>query len=483
MKKLLIITGAIGSTEILLMGVALARNKYLAVTIGPEGFGIYGLLNSFFMMIAVFAGTWMTTGTIKYTSEYQAKGDKESLNSIFSFSTIIVAGTGVFLTITLIIWRKWFIKTFLSNEVNELYYLIFCAVFFAICLRPVLLGVLQGMRRVREVIISRWSIAISNLIFTVILIWLWGLTGFFFSLFVDAVLAVFILYWGIRRKNGLHLKRFSWQDPVVRLLLIFGSINLFLSIINLASQYIQRAIILHNINIAAVGLFQAGVAFMGYLGVVNRGSTFYFFPKMSEVMDNSYRNNEINEYLRFILLFGIPVSVFAILFGEWFIIILYSSKFVPLASVFFWFVIGQFFTSINGVFKNVIVGMRRLKMHSVSTTAIVILWIFVPFILIDKYGLASLGMGILAGGMVGCLMNGFYLRKRIGLIFSNKVIKLFGVASLTLTGAMMLSNSALPWRAIWVLITVGWICAMIQRKEWIIGYRTVNNWIRKRNDH
>ena len=104
MKNLVKTTAAIGLTEVLLMFVALARNKYLAVTIGPEGFGIYGLLSSFFMMIAVFAGTWMATGTIKYTSEYQAKGDKESLNSVFSFSTIIVTSIGVFLTIILIIW-------------------------------------------------------------------------------------------------------------------------------------------------------------------------------------------------------------------------------------------------------------------------------------------------------------------------------------------------------------------------------------------
>ena len=48
MKQLLKTTAALSTTEVVLMVVALIKNKYLAVAIGPEGFGIYGLLLSFF---------------------------------------------------------------------------------------------------------------------------------------------------------------------------------------------------------------------------------------------------------------------------------------------------------------------------------------------------------------------------------------------------------------------------------------------------
>lgn len=465
------------------MFVALTRNKYLAVTIGTEGFGIYGFLNSFFMMIAVFAGTWMATGTIKYTSEYQAKGDKENLNSIFSFSAIIVAGIGIFLTIILIIWRKWFINTFLSNEIKESYYLIFCAAFFAICLRPVLLGVLQGLRRVREVIISRWSIAILNLIFTITLVWIWGLTGFFLSLLVNAIFAVCILYWGIRRKDGLYLKTFSWHDPLVRLLLSFGSVNLILALVNLGSQYLQRVIIIHNMDIASVGLFQAAVSIMGYLGVVNRGSTFYFFPKMSEVMDNRYRSQKINEYLRFILLFSIPISVIAILFGKWAVMILYSTRFTPLSSVLFLFVIAQLLVSIGGVFQSTIVGMARLKMHATSCIVMHSLSVVVPLLLISKYGIGALGIGFVLGGLSGGFLNWLYLRNRIDLRFNQDVIQLFLIATVTLTGSILLSDKMVILRITLVIISVGFIVKMIRREEWKKVYDYILIKLGKTNDH
>lgn len=473
MKNLYKTTAVISLTEVLLMFVALARNKYLALTIGPEGFGIYGLLSAFFMMIAVFASTWMATGTIKYTSEYQAKGDKESLNSVFSFSTIIATVIGVFLTIILILWRKWFIITFLSNDINEIYYLIFCAAFIAICLRPIFLGILQGLKRIKEVVITRWSIAIFNLLFTIILVWFWDLTGFFISLLVNAIFAITILYWGIKRNGGLQLNKFSWQDPTIRLLLMFGSVNFFLAIINLSSQYLQRSIILYNMDIGAVGLFQAGVALMGYMGIINRGSAFYFFPKMSEKLDSTSRNKMINDYLRFLLLFSIPISVLAILFGKWAIILLYSSEFIPLASVFFLFVIGQLIGSIGGVFQSTVVGMAKLKIHTISSFVIHSLWVVVPFLLIYKYGIGALGLAFILGSFAGGILNWLYLRNKIKLRFNKNVILLFLIAVPSLTGSILLSDSMIMWRIFLVIITGILMAMMIRREEW----KAVNNYI------
>ena len=479
MKNLIKTTAAVGSTEILLMSIALLRNKYLAVTIGPEGFGVYGILNSFFMMIAVFAGTWMTTGTIKYISEYQAKENKYNLYNIYSFSTIIVAVIGLSLTIILLIWRKWVIRTFLSSEIKEIYYIIFCVAFSAICLRPVLLGVLQGLRRIPEVIISRWSIAIINLIFTVILVWFWGLTGFFLSLLVDAVFALWILFWGIRRKDGLQFRKFSCKDPIIRTLFNFGIVNLFLGLINLSSQYLQRTIVLHNMDIASVGLFQAGVALMGYIGVINRGSAFYFFPKMSEEMNNTYRNYKVNEYLRFILLFSIPLSVIAILFGKWAIIVLYSYAFTSLSSVFFLFVIGQLFKSISSVFQSTIIGMARLKMHSISTIVTHSLWVIIPFIFINQYGIGSLGFGFIAGGLFGSLLNWMYLRNSINFKFTHDVIILFIILIITISGALLLLDRTIFLRICFSIATIGLILKMIHREELIMIKKYISNKMRK----
>lgn len=48
MKELIKNTGLISSSDFLLVGVSIIRNKFLSVNIGPEGFGAFSLLSSFF---------------------------------------------------------------------------------------------------------------------------------------------------------------------------------------------------------------------------------------------------------------------------------------------------------------------------------------------------------------------------------------------------------------------------------------------------
>ncbi len=478
MRDLAKTTAAIGSTEILLMGIALAKNKYLAMTIGPEGFGIYGFLNSFFMMVAVFASTWIAAGTTKYISEYHAKGDRDSANKVFTFAVIVPLLIGSLLTVLLVLERRWVMATFLPGDVRGQYYLLFTAAFVALSLRPVFLAVLQGMRRIREVVISRWSIASVDLVLVVVLTILFGLTGFFISLLCSALWATVVLLWAISRKGGLRFTILSRHDPIVKLLLSFGVMGLFLAFVTLSGQYIQRVIIISNMDITSVGLFQAGVAMMSYLGVVSRGTLFYYFPKMSEEMENSVRIKHINDYLYFILLVTAPIFVLAILFSPLAIRLLYSSEFAVLASVFFWFILGQWFTSIGHAFQLTLVGMARLKAHAFSTAVIAIFWVTIPILLIDKYGLASLGMGFVAGNAVGSVILGaLFLRKQIDMRFSSKVIRMLIVVSIFLAGAVLIRDSLIIWRLAWEFITLLGIFVMIPGEERLKGYRIIISWI------
>ena len=451
------------------MAVALIRNKYLAVNIGPEGFGIYGILSSFFSMIAVFAGTWMATGTMKYVSEYDAKGEQRSANTVFTFSVLITGSIAFVLTLILICKRRWFIAHFLSEDVREIYYLIFAVSFIAMNLRPILIAVLQGQKKIREVVISRWAIAIIDIIFVIILVRFWGLTGFFVSILLNSTFAVGFLYW-VQRKNGAQFCKFAWRDPRINLLMHFGVVNFFLAFINLGSQYLQRVIVVQSMDIAAVGILQAGVGMMNHLGVINRGAQFFYFPKMSEVIDDDIRNRNINYFLRITLIFGIPLSVVALLFGKWIIVILYSSSFLSLAPIFFLFVIGQFINSVGGTFQAVVVGMARLKMHTLTSIVIHSLWVIVPVLLISRYGVGALGIGFILGGMAGAVMNWVYLRKYINLRFDRDVIRLFIMAVITLGVAILINEKDLLWCIAWAVLTAGLIGKMVRNEEWAKGY-------------
>ena len=411
MKRIVKTTASIGITEILLIGIAFARNKYLAVTIGPEGFGIYGLIRSFFMMIAVFSSSWMVSGTTKYIAEYNSKKDYTNLHKIFSFSSVVSLLSAVFLFLLLIINKDFFINRFLSKDVKSEYYFIFSIAFIALNIRPILLAVLQGTHQVKEVVLSRWGIAIVNLLLVFLLTYFYQLKGFFLSIVFTEFWAILILFYVTLKNPVIQFHTFTFREPAIQKLLSFGSVALLLSLFNLGSQYAQKFIVIRYLDVEWLGIFHAALSFMAYLGIARRGAAFYFSPRMGESLGPDERIREINQYIRFILMINIPLCVVAILYGEFAIKLMFSSSFLALTSVFHWFVIAQLLSMVGSGFQLAVVGMAKLKIHSISSIVTNILWFVLPLILIKSYGLGAVGMGLIAGSFIGLVINFLYLHK------------------------------------------------------------------------
>jgi len=466
MKNLVKNTAAISTTEFLLVFVAIIRNKYLAVTIGPEGFGIYSLLSSFFGMISVFAGTWLGAGTTKYIAEYSGKGNSEKRNQVFTFAFILVFLIGLFITIVLIVGRKFFISHFLSKDVLESYYLLFAAGFIGMNLRTILLSILQGVLQVKMVVKSRILISIVDVLLIIIcLVYLFHLLGFFIGILISSLFAAGILYFYVYKRCGFRFTKFSFKEDIVKKTMSFGGVSLLTGSINLGSVYLQRLILVQRMGINSVGIFQAGFAIMKYMGLINRGSSFHLFPTMSKKMDNVYRVRQLNEYLFFILLVTIPISVAAILFGRIAIHILYSSRFLSLSPYLFWFVLAQFVTIFTTSFQTTVVGMAKLKIHTIAVFIIHSFWVIAPLFLIGKYGIASLPIGILVGQVLGGIIYLVYLWKKIGFRFNKRVISLLCFGSIILLVSVLCRDSYIIWQIVFMGSVIGATISFLSREE------------------
>jgi PST family polysaccharide transporter len=477
MKNLVKNTAAISTTEFLLIFVAIIRNKYLAVNIGPEGFGIYGLLTSFFGMISIFAGTWLGAGTTKYIAEYSGKDDDKKKNQIFTFTFFFVSIICVFLTIVLVVFRKFFISHFLSKDVLESYYLLFAAGFIGMNLQTILLSILQGVLQVKMVVKSRILISIVDVLLIISLVYLFHLLGFFIGILISSLFAAGILYFYVYKECGFRFTKFSFKEDIVKKMMSFGGVSLLTGSINLGSVYLQRFILVQRMGISSVGIFQAGYAIMNHIGLVNRGSSFHLFPTMSREMENVNRVKQLNEYLTFILLVTIPISVAAILFGKIAIQILYSSEFLPLSSYFFWFILAQFVIIIMTSFQTTVIGMAKLKIHTFAVFVIHSLWVVVPFFLIGKYGIASLPIGILVGQVLGGVIYLGYLWKNIDFRFSKRVNILLAFGMIAIILSILYRNISIIWQIIFILAVIGATISFLNRAERI----KVLDAIRRRN--
>jgi PST family polysaccharide transporter len=473
MRTLVKTTFIITITEVLLMLVAVIRNKYLAMSIGAEGFGIYGLLLSFFDFAAVFSGMWLATGATKYAAEYNKQNDLQSVRNICSFSIGLTAMISGAMAILFIVAQGPVRKVFLSKEVLLTHFLLFSLAFIGMSLRPVFVALLQGLMKVRSVVFARIAISLVEIGLVVALVYVFELTGFFLSIFISSVFAVILLASQLYKVVGKGFLIPQFKQQVSRKLLNFGGVNLFLAFVNLGSLYLLRLIVVKYMDVESVGLLQAAIGITGYLGLTYRGSVFYFYPKMSENLDALNRVTEIDKYLQLLLMMTIPIYTAVILFGNYLVAMLLSNDFLPLVAYLPLFVISSFFVSVGSAFQTAVVGMTKLKIHTVSTLITHCLWIAFPLLMIEKYGIGSLAAGFIAGNSAGLLVNFVFLKGNISLILTTRTKLLLSVAVMGLTGAICLQNVSLSLQVIWLAVIVVLNIAMIKPSEWTQLYHLI----------
>lgn len=427
MKKLINSTVAIGFSEIILLFVGLARNKYLAINIGPEGFGMYSMLNSFFALASAFAGTWIATGTTKYIAQFALNNNGEIKNKIFQYSFFVTLLLSALLAVTLGLYNEFFIKLFISDEIEKKYYFIFLASFCWMNLRQILLATLQGVSAVECVVKSRYYIALVEVISIFILVRYLGLAGFFLSIWLTSIVAVVIMSFFVinRCKFKLLSNEIIENEKQYFIdLLLFGGNNFLTTIINLGSVYLQRYFILVSLGVNSVGIFQAGISIMNYLSFLNKGSLFHLLPTMSREISDEVRSTKLNEYLLLISITSIPICVVSILYANDIIGILFSDKFQLLNYTLYQFIISQMVIMVSSAFQLTIVGMGKLSIHFLSVVVMHGTWVAVPAIYSKEYGVSAAILGMIAGAFFGgviyykslCKIINFTLSKRVVLV-------------------------------------------------------------------
>ncbi len=466
MKGFIRSTAILSTTEFLLIGVAFFRNKYLATTIGPYGFGVYGLLNSFVSIVTVVTGIWLTSGITKLIAEFNSVNNKDSLAKVFSSSIAITLLLSVFFTIGFIIARESAIQKFLSPDVLPSYFVLCSLSITAISLNTIFLAALQGLMEVKSVVIIRVAGALSDIVLVFILVNLYGLFGFFLSYLVSSTLITFMLWRSSQKYFQVSYTFRIFKDGVVKKLIAFGSASLIIGLISYIAQYILRILITENISIESVGILQAGMAIFGYMAIINRGSGYVFLPKMSAIMEKMQRITIINDYLRFTLLINIPISVVVLLFGDYLILILYNAKFAALNSILFLFVAAHILNSIIGAFQHSILGLGLLKNYSIISILGTILLVVMPLGFIHTWGLASVPSGYILSYIVGIILFYMYSAKVIGFRFSRDVLILILISIATFLGGVYLLHCSLIIRVAWTFISIGSVGLLVSKEEY-----------------
>ena len=442
MKNLIKSSSILGATEVALILVSIVRAKYLAVNIGPEGYGEYSILVSYFAILTAMCSGWLARGTIKYIAEYKQKDDIVSVYKVHNYSISIAFILTAIATVLAFIFQDFVRTHFLSHKIILWHYLLFAASFFATSITPFFAWLLQGFLLVKETVKIRIITTLFGFLYILIFVYFYGITGYFVSILISSIFGLY-LYWKATH-NFLSTKLMlpNFKDEIFKKLMRFGGVNFILLILHNITEYIQRVFILNALDITSVGLFHVANSIMNYMGIANRASTFVNDSKMSQDLSIEEYNKSLNDFIRFNILTGLPISVILILFSKDFITLLYSKEFTSLAPILIAFVFAQFLAFLAGGFHSVMLGKAFLKMHSIVSILNMIIILVIPYFFISQYGLLIIGISMIAGNIMTLLLDYCYLNIKISFKLSHRVLAILTISILCFYFSYLLQSDS-----------------------------------------
>jgi PST family polysaccharide transporter len=327
------------------IGIGLITSKVLAIFIGPSGMALTGNLRNFLTSTESIATLGFQNGIVKYIVEH--KENEEKLKRIIS--TVFLS----LLTVTLVLSGVLFLfssywNNFIFGKVLE-----YASIFKILALvlpwyvvTIFLLAVINGLGKFKKVIYINVIGNCIGLVFSVFMVWKFTTFGALLSIIIPPSLLFFVAFYFIN-KEIRFIKTLSFQFFDVQVLKKLSAYSLMALVSSFFGPLVFLAI--RNNVITTLGIEQAG-----YWEAVTRISTYYlmfistilsvyFLPKLAFATSVKATKNVFWSYYKGILpLFAVGLVI--IYFLRFMLVkLLFTSDFLPVASLFLWQIVGDIF--------------------------------------------------------------------------------------------------------------------------------------------
>ena len=308
--------------------------------------GISGLLTSTTGFISGLTGFGLGTSAVKNVSAANATGNKTRISIVVTVFRRLVWITGLLGMIVTIILSPWLSKITFGNKDYTFAFILISA---TLLLDQISAGqgvLLRGTHRLKELAKSGMAGSALGLIITIPLYYFLRLKGIVPGIIISSAITL-ILTWYYSSKVKIEKVYVSKARTVAegKDMIKMGFMISLSGLISLVVSYLIRIYISNEGGIEQVGLYNAGFAIIGtYVGMVFTAMSTDYYPRLSAVAQDNHQSRElINRQAEVAMLILGPVLSVFMVFINWIIILLYSTKFVATNEMIHWAALGMYF--------------------------------------------------------------------------------------------------------------------------------------------
>lgn len=428
-RQIMKATSIFGGVQVFGIVINIIRFKFVAVLLGPAGMGISGLLNATTGMIAGLTNFGLATSAVKDISAAHSTGSNLRVATVATVFRRWVWITGLLGTFITLAFSPWLSQITFGNKE---YTWAFIWISITLLLNQISTGqsvLLRGMRQIGYLAKSGMIGSVLGLFTTIPLYYFYGIKGIVPGIIVTSVTSMLLTWYFVRKLyiQPVYVSKVRTLAEGKSMLKMGFMISLSGSI-TLGASYIVRIYISNSGGVDQVGLYNAGFAIINtYVGLVFTAMSTDYYPRLSAVAQSNEKSKEvINHQAEIALLILAPIIMVFLVFINWVVVILYSTKFIPVNDMILYAALGMFFKAASWAIAFIFLAKGDSKLFFWNELITNIYLLALNIAGYYYWGLTGMGISFLVAYILYLIQVFIVSRLKYKFAFTSAFYKIFG---------------------------------------------------------
>ena len=408
-------------------------NKTAAIFLGTEGIGLIGIFQSISDILKTVFSLGVSRSSVRDIAKANEDGNEDKFSEIITVTHKIILFTSLLGLLFTLVFASYLSKwSFGDSTYTSLFLLLSAVVFFNI-LSDGQLGVLKGMRNMKELAKATVFGSFTALVFGIPFYCFLGNDGIVPTLLAMSIsLVVFSSYYVRKikyRRIVMPMKEiFAKSSNMIRMGIAF----MFVTFMGMICDYVMKIYISNNSDLSILGVYQAGLMVVsGYFGIVITAMSTDYYPRISAVHDDNIKlSEEVNRQAKVGLILITPLIVTFMFLMPFFIQVLYANSFLMATEYMRYAIFWVLIITVSNPIDMILIVKQNTNLFMLATVIYRVIGIGISIYGFNTYGLRGLGIAMLIMGVIHFVLMQSIMYRTYNIFINSKTLKMFIVSIL-----------------------------------------------------
>lgn len=361
--------------------------KVVAVLVGPLGVALIGQFGNFNSIVMVLALGGVSSGVIKYTSQY--KDNQEELRKVWQTVTWVSVVLSIPVITVLLVFHNWLAQEFLHDVKYGSILVIFAFSLGFYVANNLLLNILNGLHEIKRFNLLNTLNSILGLLVTVGLVYQYKVYGALLAMVTSQSITFFIIVFFVRKQAWFKFNNFfgKFDKYYFKKLLGFTAMSLTSLCVIPTSQMFVRGYLADHTSWDVAGCWQGMQKISdAYLMIVYTALGTYFLPKLANLQDKNQISKEISNGYKLIMPFVIGSAIIIYFMRDYVIHLLFAESFGSMRDMFFWQLFGDCFKLASWILAYLLLARAKTRLFVLTEIIFGVSFPLLSYIFINLAG-------------------------------------------------------------------------------------------------